>query len=384
MAVLFPQLLEFIEETSVTMTGDRKVSRSSRPGPVEPLRPIAGRTVWRGSAFQGCTDWSHTLSATELTELWVTVAEAGSVQSNMVDLKRHDFPLPSLGPVLQSLKEEIVNGRGFALIRGLPVAEMSRREAALAFWGIGLHLGRPVSQNMAGHMLGHVKDTGGDFHDVNSRGGYQSRARLPYHTDLGADIVGLLCLQTAKAGGLSSLVSAHAIHNAMLASNPDLVETLAAPIYRDRRGEIPEGKAPYYQAPVFCYHEGYMTTTFVRRFIDSAPRHEGVPPLTAKLAEALARFEILANDSGLRLDMALAAGDMQFVNNLTTLHSRTSFEDHPDAGRKRHLLRLWLAADKAWPLPPEHYERFGTVGDKTRPDGMIGTGVKPNVPLDVE
>ncbi|NKB55424.1 MAG: TauD/TfdA family dioxygenase [Alphaproteobacteria bacterium] len=368
----------------MALTGGREISRTSGPGTVEPLHPIVGRTIWRGSDFQGSGDWRHTLSAAELTELRVAIAEAGSVQPDMVDLKRHDFPLPSLGPVLKRLKDEIVNGRGFVLIRGLPVAEMSRREAALAFWGIGLHLGRPVSQNMAGHMLGHVKDTGGDFHDVNSRGGYQSRARLPYHTDLGADIVGLLCLQTAKAGGLSSLVSAHAIHNAMLARNPDLVETLAAAIYRDRRGEIPEGKAPYYQAPVFCYHEGYMTTTFVRRFIDSAPRHEGVPPLTAQLVEALELFETLANDPHLRLDMALAAGDMQFVNNLTTLHSRTAFEDHPDAGRKRHLLRLWLAADNAWPLPSEHYERFGTAGNNTRPDGMIGTGVKPNVPLDAE
>ena len=368
----------------MTLTAGREISRSSRPGSVEPLRQIVGRTVWQGSHFQGRADWTYTLSATELAELRVTVAEAGSIQPDMVDLERHKFPLPTLGPVLQSLKDEVVNGRGFVLIRGLPVVEMSRREIALAFWGIGLHLGRPVSQNMAGHMLGHVKDTGGDFHDVNSRGGYQSRARLPYHTDLGADIVGLLCLQTAKAGGLSSLVSAHAIHNAMLASNPDLVEMLAAPIYRDRRGEIPEGKVPYYRAPVFCYHEGYMTTTFVRRFIDSAPRHKGVPPLTAKLVEALERFETLANDSGLCLDMALAAGDMQFVNNLTTLHSRTAFEDHPDAGRKRHLLRLWLAADNAWPLPPEHYGRFGTIGDNTRPDGMIGTGVKPNVPLDIE
>jgi len=351
--------------------------------PVEPLHPVAGRTVWQGADLRDRDDWALTLSTAQLAELQAAVAEADSGAPDLVDLERADFPLPTLGPILRDVQEEIVDGRGFVLIRGLPVGDLSRREAALAFWGLGLHLGRPVSQNMAGHMLGHVKDIGGDFHDLNSRGGYQSRARLPYHTDLGADIVGLFCLQPAKTGGLSSLVSAHAIHNAMLAHDPELVATLAAPIYRDRRGEIPEGKAPFYQAPVFCYHRGFLTTTFVRRFIDSAPRHDGVPPLTERLLAALEAFEACANDPRLRLDMELAPGDMQFVNNLTTLHSRTAFEDFPEAGRKRHLLRLWLAADNAWPLPPEHYERFGVSRDGKRPDGIIGAGVKPNAPLDV-
>ncbi|MDT4876156.1 hypothetical protein FQZ97_1115760 [compost metagenome] len=40
--------------------------------------------------------------------------------------------------------------------------------------------------------------------------------------------------------------------------------------------------------------------------------------------------------------MDLAPGDMQFLNNYVVLHSRTSYEDHPELDRKRHLLRLWL------------------------------------------
>lgn len=351
--------------------------------PVTPFHPITGPTVWRGAELKATTDWQHTLSACDLAELRAAIIEADARQMDMVDLTRTDFPLPTLGRTLEALQDDVINGRGFVLIRGLPVADMTRREAALAFWGIGLHLGRPLSQNMAGHMLGHVKDIGGNFDDLNSRGGYQSRARLPYHTDLGADIVGLLCLQTAKSGGLSSVVSAHALHNEMLKSAPDLVRPLAEAIYRDRRGEIPDGMAPYYQTPVFCYHAGYMTTTFVRRFIDSAPRHEDVPTLSLELSEALDLFETLANDPALYLDMTFESGDMQFVNNLTTLHSRTAFEDHADADRKRHLLRLWLAADNGWPLPPEYYERFATTPGDPRPGGMIGKGVRPNVPLDV-
>ena len=94
--------------------------------------------------------------------------------------------------------------------------------------------------------MGHVKDIGGDFNAMNARAGYQSRARLPFHTDLGADLVGLLCLKPAKSGGQSSVTSAMALHNAMLEQRPDLLRLLAEPIHRDRRGEYIEGKAPTY------------------------------------------------------------------------------------------------------------------------------------------
>lgn len=50
-----------------------------------------------------------------------------------------DFPLPTLGPLLHSLQQEVLRGRGFALLRGLPVEEWSRTEAVVAWWGIGLH-----------------------------------------------------------------------------------------------------------------------------------------------------------------------------------------------------------------------------------------------------
>ena len=353
------------------------------PGEIAPLHPIAGPGAWYGEGLQNRDDWVQPLSEPDISEIMAAVTGVIERGLDIVEVSKAAFPLPRLGKVLAERQEEIVNGCGFIMLRGLPVDRMSRREAALAFWGIGLHLGQPVSQNLAGHVLGHVKDIGGDFDDPNSRAGYQSRARLPYHTDLGADIVGLLCLQAAERGGLSSLVSAATIHNEMLSARPDLVEALAKPIYRDRRGEIPPGKSPYFQAPVFCYHAGYMTTTFVRRFIDTAPRHAGVPPLTPELIEALELYETLANDLRLRLDMAFEPGDMQFINNLTLLHSRTAFADNTDATCKRHLLRLWLVAPNGWPLPAAYYERFGTAGDGTRPAGMIGAGVKPIAPLDV-
>ena len=123
---------------------------------------------------------------------------------------------------LAKIGREVLEGRGFALVRGLPVERWGRRLAALAFLGLGLHWGRLRLQNREGHLLGHVKDLGLTSQDPNVRI-YQTRERQNYHTD-SCDVVALLCLQPAKAGGLSSLVSSVTIFNEILNRRPDLAQ----------------------------------------------------------------------------------------------------------------------------------------------------------------
>lgn len=342
------------------------------------LQPVAGPFCWRGEELRGTDDWIRRFAATEIAELEDAVRR--SKHTPIADISPSRFPLPTLGPALAALRGELIDGRGFVLLRGLPVDRWTREETARVYWGLGLHLGQPVSQNPEGHLLGHVKDIGGEFDDLNSRGGYRSRAHLPFHTDVGADVVGLLCLRRAETGGESSLASVAAVYNAMLEQRPDLARLLARPIYRDRRGEIPPGKKPFYKAPVFCLHEGRLTTTFVRRFIDSAPRHDGVPEPDPALPEALDLFESLAD--ALRFDMDFQVGDIQLVNNLTLLHARARYVDTRSAAEKRHLLRLWLAVPEGWPLPDHYFDRFGTQPGTGRPGGMAMPGVTPSVPLD--
>lgn len=355
----------------------------TRNGPIVPFEPIVGPFAWTGPEMATRTDWIHELTGAEIAEIDAAIAGVRSRGLSIMEIRRDDFPLPTLGPVMDHIRHGLVDGCGVNLMRGLPVDRWSREECAIAYWGLGTHLGDAVSQNPDGHLLGHVKDIGGDFHAMNARAGYQSHARLPFHTDLGADLVGLLCLKPAKAGGLSSVTSAMAVHNAMLEQRPDLHRLLAQPIHRDRRGEYIEGKAPTYEAPVFCYHAGYMTVTFVRRFVESAPRHPGVPDVTPELVEAMDLLEALAESDELRLDMDFRAGDIQWINNLITFHSRTEFEDWPEPERRRHLLRLWLNLPNGWPLPPSYYERFGAADDDGRPQGMHMPGVTLSAPLDV-
>jgi len=325
---------------------------------------ICDRSGWYGPDFNGRTDWIEHLSEAEIAEVESAARELLKSSVDLTSINAGDFLLPTLGPRLRRLLEEVLNGRGFVLINALPVQRWTKREAAIAFLGIGAHLGNLRMQNADGHLLGHVRDLGRSSLDPYARL-YQTRERQTHHTD-SCDVVGLLCLRTAKSGGLSSLVSSTTIFNEMRRRRPDLLRVLLDPIETDRRGEVPEGGKAYFSIPVFNWHEGLVSAIYQRQYIESARRLPGVSPLSPLQIQALDLFDQLANDPALNLTMELQPGDMQFVHNHTILHDRTAFEDFPEPELKRHLLRLWVAPPNARPLPEVYTERFGSItpGDR--------------------
>ncbi|HVC51477.1 MAG TPA: TauD/TfdA family dioxygenase [Stellaceae bacterium] len=346
-----------------------------------PPRPlIEGKSAWLGADLRRHPEqWIYTLSPAELAEIAAATASVRSRGLDIAEITRADFPLPTLGPALDRLRDEILNGRGFALLRGIPVEGRPIADSAAAYWGVGTYLGNARSQNAMGHLLGHVQDLGVATTDPNVRT-YQTTERQHFHTD-SCDIVGLLCLKTAKSGGLSSIVSSMAIYNAMATRRPDLVRRLFEPFPTDRRGEVPAGKKPYFDLPVFNDHAGYLSVIYSGTYIRSGQRFPDARRLTPEDYAALEMFDDLANDAELRLDMEFRPGDMQFVHNHTCLHDRTAFVDWPEPERKRHLLRLWLAAPGARPLPPAYAERYGgvTIGDR---GGIICPNTLLHAPLE--
>jgi len=344
---------------------------------------IGDASAWYGPDLKRSTDWIARLSEADIQEVESATKElAGQLERSSIDLtsiNTEDFPLPTLGPRLRRLMDEVISGRGFVLIKALPVERWTKREAALAFLGIGVHLGNLRMQNAEGHMLGHVKDLGRSSVDPHARI-YQTRERQTHHTD-SCDVVGLLCLRAAKSGGLSNLVSSATIFNEIRRRRPDLLKVLLERIETDRRGEVPEGGKPYFSIPVFNWHEGLLSAIYQRQYIESARRFPGVAPLTPLQIEALDLLDELANDPELNLIMELQPGDMQFVHNHTILHDRTAFEDFPEPDRKRHLLRLWLAPPHGRPLPEVYAERFGSVTPGDR-GGIAVKGARATVSFD--
>ncbi|HEU4930704.1 MAG TPA: TauD/TfdA family dioxygenase [Pyrinomonadaceae bacterium] len=337
---------------------------------------VCDRTVWYATDN---TDWVEEISADQIAEVEDAVQELERTGVEIEKITAEGVPLPTLGPRFQGILDEVQNGRGFVLIRWLPVERWTRRQAAIAFLIIGAQLGNLRMQNAEGHLLGHVRDLGRSSEDPNTRI-YQTRERQTFHTD-SCDVVGLLCLQTAKSGGLSSLVSSTTIFNEMRRRRPDLLRALMQPIETDRRGEVPEGGKPYFNIPVFNYHSGLISTIYQRQYIESARRFNGVAPLTSLQIEALNLFDELANDPRLNLTMELQPGDIQLVHNHTILHDRTAFEDYPEPERKRHLLRLWLAPPSARPLPEVYAERFGSIRPGDR-GGVVVPGSVPRICTD--
>jgi hypothetical protein len=346
---------------------------------VRPPRPLVeGPSAWVGADLaRRPAEWSYCLSAAELAEIEAAVASVRD--RDIATLRRTDFPLPTLGPVLDELRQQVLEGRGFVLIRGLAVEGRPIAESAAAYWGIGSYFGNARSQNAKGHVLGHVRDLGLRSDDPRVRI-YQTTERQNFHTD-SCDIVALLCLKTAKSGGLSSLTSSMSIYNAMAQRRPDLLRRLFVPFATDRRGEVPQGKKPWFEIPLFNDHQGYLSAIYAPHYVRSAQRFADARRLTAEDMEALEMFDRLAEDAELRLDMEFLPGDMQFVHNHTILHDRTAFEDWPEPERKRHLLRLWLAAPGARPLPPVYAERYGSieVGDR---GGIICPETRLHAPLE--
>lgn len=340
---------------------------------------LRGPAAWYGPDVANRDDWIESLSDVELSEINNAAESLAAREIDIPSIRSGDFPLPTLAPRLKRILAEVLNGRGFVLLRRLPVALWSRRKTAIAFFGLGAHLGNARSQNAQGHVLGHVKDLGLASSDPNVRI-YQTHERQGYHTD-SCDIVGLLCLHPAKAGGLSSLVSSETIYNEIRNRRPDLLPVLFAPIETDRRGEVPEGKKPYFSIPVFSWHEGLLTTMYQRKYIDSARRILGTP-LTAQQREALDLFDELANSSRLNFAMEFRPGDVQLVHNHNLLHDRTAFEDWPEPERKRHLLRLWLAPKEARPLPHVFADRYATLTPGDRGGVTPERGTFLTAPLD--
>lgn len=346
--------------------------------PIE-LPPVqVGPAAWRGPQWRDRDDWIVRLGAAEVAEVASALARWNARGDGPAPLRAEQFPLPTLSARLAAIRAELLEGRGFVLIRGLPVRHWSTRDAAMAFIGLGAHLGRARSQNAAGHLLGHVRDLGLASSDPNVRI-YQTHERQTFHTD-SCDVVGLLCLRAARRGGDSMLVSSVTVFEEMRRRRPDLAALLFEPLATDRRGEVPEGMKPYFEIPVFNWHAGRLTTIYQRQYIDSAQRFPDAPRLTPAHVEALDLFDALAEDPALNLAMRLEPGDLQFVHNHTCLHDRTAFEDHEDPALRRHLLRLWLAVPGARELPAVFAQRYGsvTVGDR---GGIVVKGAAPVVTL---
>ncbi|WP_418319398.1 TauD/TfdA family dioxygenase [Piscinibacter sakaiensis] len=240
---------------------------------------------------------------------------------------------------------ELEDGLGFCVLRGLPADRYTKDDMRLLYWGMGLHLGTAVTQSNRGDMLGDVRDFGVDTFAKKGRG-YMSSQHLEFHADT-CDVVCLMVLRVAKSGGLSRFCSSMAIHDEIARTRPDLLDALYQPFPMSWKGQEGPGEQGWYLQPMFSREQGKLSSRFIPQHVigysvDAALFPEA-PPLQPRQREAIEAVQALANSPRFYGEMMFEPGDMQFMNNHVMYHSRTEFEDHDDADRKRHLIRLWLS-----------------------------------------
>ena len=334
-----------------------------------------GSMVWSGQQLAQSSDWKYQLSDAEISLIRNAVEHSIKLDTPLAELNCTEFELQSFAEQLQSLNSEVLNGRGFTLISGLP-SDWSDDQLIRAFWIMAGWCGQPVPQNARADLLGHVIDQ--RTSDSNGRL-YQTSLEQPLHSD-SCDIVGLLCLRQAKQGGESIIASSANIYNVLQRQQPEAVKLLEDDFLCDRYGEIPQGKLPWYKVRIFNEIDGRLVCCGMDPDIRSAQKLDDVPSLTAAQIAALDAFQATAHEHA--LSMKLKRGEIQFANNHIVIHARKAFEDHPQPELRRHLIRLWLSAPQGRRLPEFLKERWGNIEPGTLRGGILVPGAVPAVNFD--
>lgn len=309
-----------------------------------PNGPLSVPAAWRGEHLRDRAEaWLIEMTSAQQQELLDAVVQVESLGIPMESISQENFALPTLGDEVARWAREIQFGRGFVVVRGLPIDEWGVERAALAYWGIGHYLGLPGAQNPANELLGHVVDYGEEADNPVVRR-YRTTGNIDFHCDA-ADVVGLLCLHTAKQGGQSRIVSSVSVYNEIQATRPDLIPLLFEPMALDLRGEEKPGQPGYSMLTPCCFTEtGGLKTFYHSEYFRSAERHADIQ-FSDDTHALLDLYDGLCLKPELQLDMWLEPGDMQFISNHTIIHARTEYQDWPEPERKRHLLRLWLSLE---------------------------------------
>ncbi|RDB26162.1 hypothetical protein Hypma_006209 [Hypsizygus marmoreus] len=323
-------------------------SLPSTPLPEGFPKKLDSPLVWEGKDWQDEKQWVHELSADELKEIDDAVHHFHGLNLHLGHVSRETFPLPTLGLVLLELAKELHQGRGFFVLRTIPVASYSHFDNVLIYAGVSSYIAPDRGlQDKNGGVLSHIKDLTASQAPGTIGGPAYTTDKQVFHTDHGSDIVSLFALETAAEGGVSRISSSWRVYNELAEHRPDLIKTLSEPWAVDEWGANP----PFTLRPLLYYLDSKIVIQYARRYFTGflgLPRSKDIPPITEAQAEALDTLHFLAEKFSLGLNFQ--KGDIQYINNLAIFHARDGFRDEGE--RTRHLLRFWLRNEElGWTIP---------------------------------
>lgn len=323
--------------------------------------------AWKASSFQSAADYTVTLTPQERQEI-VAAVRALPDPDRPQQSGKEAFCFTTLAPRLAAAFEEVRAGKGFVVLRGLPVDELGVDEFVAAVWGVGTHFGNALSQNTSGDLIGHVVDATAD--DPTPRM-YRSNLELRPHNDITA-MISLACWHKSQTGGASVIVSAVTVHDELRANEPEVLAPLYRGFHYHQVGEEAPGEPPVTRkrVPLFAVRDGQLSSRYLRSNLVAGHKQLGIP-LTDEEIHAMNRFDKVATAPENRLAFFLERGDMIVINNYAVMHARTSFQNFPEPERRRHLVRLWLDRPGFRSVPSEY--NFHEVNGVPRREGKRAT-----------
>jgi len=305
--------------------------------------------------------WIYRLNAREAAEIESAFARASSTGKRHDDITPRDFPLEAFGRLVKAMRDQIEDGRGLTLLKGLPIGGKTVEQIELLYAGISSHIGTSVVQDTEGTLIGRVEDHGNNYQDIKVRG-TNTNAQLTPHCD-SADILSLLCVRQAKIGGKNTLASSMAIYNEILRQHEEFLEPLYNGFQYNIRGNGPPERyrdITAHRVPVYSYYRGKLSCRFNQKAILTSEQLPGVAPLTQLEKDAVNELARLSMLPELSFQVLLEPGDLLLMSNYSVFHNRDAFEDWAEPERKRLLLRKWINIPTARELTWEFADHYNT------------------------
>jgi alpha-ketoglutarate-dependent taurine dioxygenase len=295
--------------------------------------------------------WLISLPADCVAELDEVAAAVRATPRPVDTLDPADFSLRACTAVMASVRAKLETDTGLAVVDRFPVERYSQAENLAIGWLLAAMLGQVVAQKANGTRLYDVKDSGQAL-------GYGVRRSVtnlgqPFHTDGGwlwkaPAFVGLFCLESAMAGGLSRFASLVTAHHELRRRRPDLLARLYQPFHWDRQGEHAPDAPRVSRQPVFEFEGGTLASRYYEDYVRNGSKMAG-EELDDESTQALVAMREIVDDPANWVEFRIEKGQLQYLNNRQFAHSRTAFTD-PGPGQGRHMLRLWNRDEGTWHL----------------------------------
>lgn len=337
---------------SVTSQSIHYFSRPHSLTSINSYNTIKSPSAWKGKdLLKNISSWTYTFEIEDINEIHSALLYLKNINPTL-DLEKitsESFPLPLLITKINIWRKELLHGKAFQLLKGLPVSSWTYDENSAVFFALGQHLGLAGAQDNGKQLLGNVKDIGGN---PNTDRQYKTNSAISWHCDA-ADFVGLFMIEDGVDGGVSKIISSVSIFNELVKLGErgiKYIERLTKNVALDTRGS---GGINFVNIPPLRIYNGKVKTFYHQEYFRSHKQYQNSPGLDDELIEALDNYDKILEDSTLSLSMVLVKGDIQLISNHYILHSRTAFQDadinsvdkNGEENKKRHLLRLWLSVE---------------------------------------